>query len=462
MAAAREPYNRCVKPTPSAARIPARGLAPGSPIRGTFRPPGSKSLAQRALLCAALAEGETVLEGVPDDGDVQSAIELVAGLGAEVRRDGAGLVRIGGLPSKAGGPVPRGALDVGESGTLARLATATVALASAPGSAWTLQARGTLLFRRSRPLFDALQEAGVRLLRQNLPATWPVELESVRPPERVRIVEPVSSQEVSALLLALAAHAERRQIEVSGPVPSAPYLALTLRILEQFGAEVHVEPENGKRVLHVRGPLVGTRSPLRVEPDASSAAVALAAAVLSGGEVAVTGIAHDSPQGDVRIVAHLCAFGCDARHEGNVLSARGEPVRGAELDLAGEPDLAPVLAAVAAAAALRAGAESRLGGLATLPGKESDRLSTLKAGLERLGLAVEAGDDFLCVAPGDAEPGAGELDPRGDHRMAFAFALLGLLAPGLRVRDPDCVAKSWRTFWSDLARLGARVETAEV
>jgi 3-phosphoshikimate 1-carboxyvinyltransferase len=130
------------------------------------------------------------------------------------------------------------------------------------------------------------------------------------------------------------------------------------------------------------------------------------------------------------------------------------------LDLAGEPDLAPVLAAVAAGAARRHGASSVLSGLGTLPGKESDRLGGLAAALARLGFAVEAGSDALAIAPGSRPAGPHLLDPRGDHRMAFAFALLGLVVPGVLVRDPGCVAKSWTGFWRDLERLGARLSGA--
>jgi 3-phosphoshikimate 1-carboxyvinyltransferase len=441
---------------PPEPREPARGLAPRSVVRGTFRPPGSKALAQRALLCAALCEAETALEGLSDADDVRAALALVEAAGADVRGAGADRVFVRGRPpGPDDGLAPRATLDIGESGTLARLATALVALASRPRSAWTIEARGSLLLRRSRPLFDALTAAGARILRQNLPGTWPVELESAVPPERVVLRRPASSQEVSALLLALAAHEGARELEVHGAIPSAPYVAMSERVLARFGADVRAGTRDGARIFAVRGPLVAPAAPIAIEPDASTAAVVLAAAVLSGGEVLVPGLARDSVQGDVRIVEHLCAFGCDARHEGDGLSARGAPRHGAELDLAGEPDLAPVLAAVAAGAALRTGAASRLTGLGTLPGKESDRLSTLKVGLERLGLTVEAGDDFLSVAPGDRAPIAGELDPEGDHRMAFAFALLGLLAPGLRVRDPGCVAKSWPSFWGDLERLGA-------
>jgi 3-phosphoshikimate 1-carboxyvinyltransferase len=439
----------------------ALGLGPGSCVRGSFRPGGSKSLVQRALLLAAVAEGTSAIEGVSDAGDVQAALGALGALGVASGRAGESHVRVTGTPPgvhaglAAGGPV-----SVGESGTLARLATALVALASRPGTRWTVTPRGSLVARRSAALFAALRRAGVELARQERAGAWPVELVAALPPAEVTLIDPASSQEVSALLAALAAHAGERVLLVRGPIPSAPYVRLTIDLVTRFGARVACPPVPAEvqRYL-VRGPLRAPAAVLALEPDASSAAVALAAACLTGGELFVPDLGRASSQGDVRIVEHLAAFGCEARSDVDGLRARGSPVRGAELDLGGEPDLAPVLCAVAAAAALRAGASSRLAGLATLPGKESDRLSVLAAGLRALGFAVEVGMDFLCVAPGHAasarEPVL--LDPRGDHRMAFAFALLSALRPGVAVHEPACVAKSWSSFWADLEGLGARL-----
>ncbi len=466
-------YGSRARSLQSAPRMPAPpqvlGLAPASCVQGEFRPAVSKSLAQRALLCASFAHGTSTLAGLgegPAEGDdVRAARGVLAALDVRTEVASAGGLRVAGVPPGTGsGLAAEAVLALGESGTLARLTTALVALAARPGQRWTLAASGSLLFRRSRPLFAALARAGVEIRLQNLPGTWPVELVAATPPAEVTLVEPVSSQEVSGLLAALAAHTGERVLTVRGRIPSAPYLALTIGLLAGFGASVVAEPlasEDGleRRRFRVRGPLEAPSAPLALEPDASSAAVALAAACLSGGALRVPGLGPASLQGDVRIAAYLAAFGCAARADAQGLSAQGFPTRGAELDLSGEPDLAPVLAAVAAAAALRHGASSRLLGLGTLPGKESDRLSVLAEGLATLGLALEVGADSLGIGPGPApEARPRRLDPRGDHRMAFAFALLGLVVPGVRVCDPQCVAKSWASFWSDLERLGAVLE----
>jgi len=457
MAGARAAYNSRPMGRPDAATERILGLEPGGAVRGVFRPGSSKSLAQRCLLAAAVARGETHLQGLALDQDSAAALQLVSDLGVrcETSADGP---RIHGRPPGPAALRARGALDVGESGTLARLATALVALASEPGERWTIRARGSLLFRKSPALFRSLERAGARLAQQNLPGTWPVELVAAAPPAELELLRPQSSQEASALLLALAAHPGTRGLRLLGPLPSAPYLVMTERLLARFHAEVQRRRAGEQELLlTVRGPLVAPGESLRLEPDASSAAVVLAAACLSGGEVRVPGLGRDSLQGDVRIVEHLAAFGCDARHEADALSARGFPLRGAQLDLTGEPDLAPVLAVVAAAAARRSGERSRLAGLATLPGKESDRLGGLAALLGALGFEAAAGPDALEIGPGARRVLAGPLDPRADHRMVFACALLGLLEPGVRCRTADAVAKSWSSFWSDLGQLGARV-----
>jgi 3-phosphoshikimate 1-carboxyvinyltransferase len=236
---------------------------------------------------------------------------------------------------------------------------------------------------------------------------------------------------------------------------------MTLASLSDFGVRVErARTADGER-FDVRGPLCAPEAPVAVEPDASAAAVALAAACLSGGEVLVPGIEPGSRQGDVRAVEHLLAFGCQAFATCEGLWARGAPTRGAELDLEREPDLAPVLAAVAARAARDAGARSRLSGLGTLPGKESSRIEVLAEGLRAVGLAARASADALEIGPGIARASAGARhDPRGDHRMAFAFALLGLSWEGVLVSDPGCVAKSWPAFWEALERAGALVARA--
>lgn len=432
-----------------------------SRVHGAPRLPTSKSLAQRHLIAASLASGETRLEGLPDSDDVRAARGIVRDVFGRVTGEDGDCARISGT-----GPDERlrlaAPLALSESGTLARLVTAVCGLVAEPGVRIALVPSGTLARRSSPALFRALRDAGCTLDDGSGgdAASFAAWLTPGGAPDALRILEPSSSQEVSGLLLGLAASGRTSELAVRGAIPSRPYLDMTLACLRQYGVTVHEEPLDGGTRFRVTGPL---RSPgsVAIEPDASAAAVALAAGALSGGEVRVPGLGSDarSLQGDVRIVEHLAAFGIDAVSEPGELRARGFPTRAAEVDLEREPDLAPVLAAVAAAAALRHGGESRLTGLGTLPGKESSRIAVLAAGLAELGLETEATSDSLRIARGTPHSAPRVLDPAGDHRMAFAFALCSLFLPGVLVAEPGCVAKSWPGFWRDLEAAGAVLES---
>lgn len=433
------------------------GWTPATRVEGDVRPPASKSLAIRAFLAAAAAEGVTRITCDSEAEDVRAARDVAGRLGA-LRALGEDRWEVVGAPADdAGttGPDAGAEFEVRESGTLARLVTALLAFRGPAGARRRVAVAGSLARRASAPLLDALERAGVgvELLHED-PARrgWPLAVRAAAPPDEVVLSRADSSQEASGLLTALAAHAgPARRLRVVGDLPSRPYLAITRGVLERFGARVTDRRDGDDEVFEVRGPLRAPAEEFVVEPDASAAAVALAAGCLSGGAVRIPGLGAGSPQGDVRITEHLAAFGCDARAEADALVAAGAPTRGADLDLAGEPDLAPVLAAVAGVAALRLGAASRLDGLGTLDGKESRRLQVLAEALEAVGCRVAAGDDWLTVAPGARTRGPLVLDPRGDHRMAFAFALLGLEREDLRASNPGCVAKSWPGFWRDLA-----------
>jgi 3-phosphoshikimate 1-carboxyvinyltransferase len=276
------------------------------------------------------------------------------------------------------------------------------------------------------------------------------------PPSDLLLEQPVSSQELSALLLALSAWPDETQIRVVGTLPSRPYVELTRSVLAQFGASVG----GTEACWSVRGPLRAPADPVRIEPDASAAAVLLAAAVVSEGEVRVEGLGNRSAQGDWRIVEFLQALGGECSAEERSLLARGRVQRAACLSLQSHPDLAPVLAGVGAAHAWRGGEALRMEGLGTLPHKESSRIEVLARGFRQAGLEVAHGSDWMQIGPrlaSAAQPV--RLDPAGDHRMVFAFALLGLVRPDTAIAGVDCVRKSWPGFFEELCRLGARLAT---
>jgi len=433
---------------------------------GPLQLPGSKSLAQRALVCAALCGEQTRVEEIGWGDDVAALTKALGGLGVAIEGVGSGSLSIRGRPPGTGDGLFQsvdGGVSLGESGTAGRLLTAVTALCGRIGGAIVLEPAGSLRSRSSPALLETLRVAGAGLTSPDggtgQATGWPLRIEPVVPPADLRLVRPGSSQELSGLLIACAAWPGLRSVTCEGALPSAPYVEMTRSVLSIFGVRVERESLADGRTTRwiVHGPLRSPSRPFVIEPDASAAAVALAAACLSGGDLKIPGLGPDSPQGDVRIATHLEAFGCDAALSDAGLSARVAPTRGVDLDLSGEPDLAPVLAAVAAAVALQHGQGSRLRGLGTLPGKESARIDVLAQGLSRIGLRAEAGPEELTIAPGPGPVAAGiELDPHGDHRMAFCFALLGLLVPGVAVRTPECVAKSWPGFWKDMRHAGLK------
>jgi len=435
-----------------------------SVVRGEWRAIGSKSIAQRAIVCAALASGTTRLVGLPVGDDVAAARRMLAALGVEHHAPTPASLSIVGRPPAWRGGWRAARVDVGESGTLARLAMASLALCSQPGEHVEIHASGSLAKRRSTALIAALERGGVEVLS----SAWPLRLRAIGPPTTLTLERPESSQEASALALALAAYPDENELRIEGGLPSRPYFELTRSVLARFGARVErVDDErtDERESWRVRGPLHAPSEPLAIEPDASLAAVALAAACLSGGACTALGLNASSAQGDVRIVEHLRAFGCSTWSAARGLQASGFPQFGAELDLRGEPDLAPVLAIVAAAAALVApsgSSRSVLRGLETLNRKESRRLDVLSSALRAAGWRADADSASLTIdAPTTRlEQAPLALDSCGDHRMAFAFTLLGLLRAGVVVHDANCVAKSWPSFWRDLGQLGLRSSPA--
>ncbi len=421
--------------------------------------PGSKSIAQRALVAASLGGGATRISGLPDGEDVASCAKLIEDAGATVERLAPAALRIiGRPPGLQRGLAPNAPLELGESGTLARFAIASLAFCARAGTTIELAAGGSLRRRSTPALVRALADAGVEFERRD----WPLRFRAIGPPSDLELVDPSSSQEVSALLIALAAYPDEIRLTVKGAIPSRPYVELTRAVLSRFGVMIASEPSARGELFRVRGPIVAPHDPLEIEPDASLAAVALAAACLSGGELVASGLHASSAQGDVRIAEHLRAFGCVTRFTPGGLAASERPTKGATLDLSGEPDLAPVLAIVAAGAVVaNRSAKTTLLGLDTLPGKESSRIDVLADGLSRAGFGVSSDSRSLSIFSSPKQSsGPLELDPANDHRMAFAFALLGLVRDGVSVRDPECVAKSWPNFWRDLERLGARSHTS--
>lgn len=397
----------------------ARGL------EGHLRVPPSKSLAQRGLLAACLAGPPAGLAPFSPAEDAQLLLEAMRKLGFYIQPEGDGL-RVEGFS-----PAPEAELFLGNNGTGARLLLAQ--LATSPGR-FLLDGVPRLRQRPIAPLVRALRQLGAAIEGERLPLR--VEGRGLTGGQ-VEVDASQSSQFVSALLFLGVRLPQGLVVEVQGQLPSRPYVEMSLEVLKAFGAEVG---GNGTR-FWARGPLKPQL--FAVEGDWSAAAFPLVGAAVAGGEVEVEGVSLKSRQADAVVAELLRRVGCQIWATATGVRVRGPACLPLEADLRHCPDLFPALAVLVA---LRGG---KLTGLGHLAGKESNRVRVMASHLRSLGLPVEAGEDWFQASAGGVPRAPGEpCSPEGDHRIAMALAVAGLVTPGLRLVQPECVAKSWPEFFS--------------
>ncbi len=437
-------------------------IAPGpAPLDAAVRVPGSKYEANRFLIAAALTEGTTRLAGLPEGEDIRAAIAAVGALGGRAARRG-DRVEVRGVPGHASPASPSDPgsptqVSVGESGTLLRFLTA--AAATVPGSI-TITGAGRIRERPVAGLVAALGALGADI--ETTGGFAPLTVRSGRLDGGAASVPATeSSQFASGLLLAAPRAAGAVAVELEGDPVSASYLDLTVSVMARCGVKVERPGPGRYRVTAGARYRPGDH---RISGDWTSAGYFLAAAALAPGRVSVDGLDPESPQGERRFPEVLRRMGCEvseaASEEGVRVTVTGPArLRGVSADMRSMPDAAPTLAAVAAFAE----GATRIQGIGHLRHKESDRIAALADGLRRLGARAAATDDGLVIEPpaGGASLRAAALDAHGDHRIAMAAALTGLRVPGVRVRTPEVVAKSFPGFWGALARLGVRVSGGE-
>ncbi len=417
--------------------------AADGPIDARITLPGSKSLTNRALLAAAMADGRSRLSGVLIADDTERMVAVLRALGVRIdleeSRNRATVYGVGGL-----WPESEVELHCGDAGTVARFITAAV---SAGVGTFRIDGSPRMRQRPMDPLVDALRRLGANIEpldeahpvnRDNLPLR--VHARQLKGGE-VAIDAADSSQFVSALLLAAPLAVDDVLIEVTGHVVSRPYIAMTLDVMAEFGVSA-IQDEN--RYI-VPAPQQYQGCDLKIEPDASTAAYFWAAAAVTGGRVNVEGLQPDSLQGDARFPAVLQRMGCRVECPGKATLVTGPApgsLRGIDVDLCDMPDVAPTLAVIAAFAS----GPTRIRGVANLRIKESDRLTALSEGLKRLGAGVELHDDGLTITP-VAPMHAADIDSHNDHRIAMSFAIAGLRIPGVTIVNPACVSKTFPGFF---------------
>jgi 3-phosphoshikimate 1-carboxyvinyltransferase len=415
-------------------------ISPVGPLDVTIRPPGSKSITNRALVCAALAEGASTLSGALASEDTAVMVQSLKQLGIEVEQDPQrATIHVVGCNGKL--PSTHVDLFVANSGTTVRFLTAMTTL-------------GRGRFRldgvermRERPIGDllaALKDLGADAQSEHQTGCPPVVVKADGlPGGRTSIRGDMSSQFLSGLLM-IAPYAQRGvQLSVEGPLVSRPYVAMTLAVMKSFG--VIMQEDALERFVVSPGRYAGRT--YCIEPDASAASYFFAAAAITGGRVTVEGLSRESLQGDVKMVECLQAMGCDVEYGDETITVTGAPLRGVTVDMNAISDTAQTLAAVA----LFAEGPTTITGIGHNRHKETDRIGDLAVELRRLGATVEEHDDGMTITPGPLR--AAEINTYNDHRMAMSLALVGLRTPGVVINDPGCTEKTYPRFFQDLAGL---------
>ncbi len=413
------------------------------PIEGTIRVPGSKSITNRALLLAALCEGQSKLEGALFSDDTRYMSAALNQLGVAVLGDEkAATFEIDGRGASFS--VAEAELFLGNAGTATRFLTAALCLGNG-----TFFVDGIPRMRQ-RPIGDllgALRALGAEILSSN--DCVPLEIRAHGlDGGAVSIRGDASSQFLSALLLIAPKTRNGLEISIDGPLFSKPYVEMTLRMLRQWGA---VASEENLRRFVVPGNQELRAQNYRVEPDASSASYFFAAAALTGGKIRVKNLGKGALQGDIEFVDVLQNMGCTVKKAENYTEVQGPAegkLRGVSVDMNAISDCVPTLAAIAPFA----DSPVEIVNVAHIRGKETDRIAALVKELSRLGVKVEERPDGLLIHPAKKLKRAA-IKTYDDHRMAMSFAITALRSPGIEIRDPGCVMKTFPDFFERLEKL---------
>lgn len=428
-----------------------RLVLPGvSRAHGRIILPGSKSISNRTLLLAALAQGSTCLDGLLASDDTHVMLQALDQCGIRVDRTGPEQVVVHGACPFPGRTAE---LFLGNAGTAIRSLTATLAVM---GGDYTLSGIARMHERPIGDLVDALRSWGCQVDYLGSPGYPPLRigLATLQYGQPIRVKGNVSSQFLTALLMAAPIVAgatgndQNIVIEVDGELISQPYIYITLRLMEQFG--VTVRHEGWQRFEIAAGARYSSPGRLAIEGDASSASYFMALGALGGGPLRIEGAGSASIQGDIGFADVVEAMGATVAHEANAITvsspgvAGGFRLRAFNLDF----NLIPDAAMTAAAMALFADGPCTLRNIASWRVKETDRIAAMHAELEKLGARVESGPDWLRVHPlAPDEWRQAEIVTYDDHRMAMCFSLAAFGPVPVTILDPDCVSKTFPDYF---------------
>ena len=404
--------------------------------------PGSKSYTNRALLISALADGRSRLCGALESDDTRYMAGALSALGVRIGVDSESTLTVDGAGGRI--PVPNANLFVGNSGTAARFLTGYASLGI---GTYTLDGAPRMRERPIQDLIDGLRLLGVNVRSLAGNGCPPVVVDASgleggltqMPGDR-------SSQYLSALLMVAPYARKDVEIQITGNLVSRPYIDMTLRIMRDFRVVVDTRDPN---VYHVKAGQRYTPARYPIEPDASNASYFFAAAALTGGRIKVRNLSRASAQGDVGFVDVLGRMGCAVSSRPDGIEVRGpERLAGIDVDMNAMPDVVQTLCALAPFAS----GPVTVRNIANLRIKETDRIAAVTAELTRLGVRADVRPDSLTVYPA-ARIRPSEIDTYEDHRMAMSMALIGLKAPGIAIRNPACVEKSFPSYFQCLDRL---------
>ena len=411
------------------------------PLDAAVHVPGSKSLTNRALLIAALANGETRLTNALFSDDTRYFARALQTLGFDVLLDEASReMTITGLGGKI--PAKKAELFVGNSGTTARFLSAFLTLGNGE---YVLDGEPRMRERPIGDLVDALRQLGVEMEAANHYPPVEIFAKGLQG-GKIKIAGNISSQFLSALLMVAPCAESPVEIELTTHLNSKPYVDMTTAVMKDFGVEIE---RQGYEHFTIHPNSYSQVSTYPIESDASAASYFFAAPVICGGTVKVENISRNTVQGDIAFLDILQEMGCEIHEGDNLIEATGtSKFDGVDVDLRDIPDTAQTLAAIAPFAS----SPTRIRGIASARVKETDRIHATCTELARLGVRVEEHEDGMTIHPVEKMRPA-VIQTYNDHRMAMAFSLIGLRFDGITIENPSCVSKTFPHFFEVLESL---------
>jgi len=420
-------------------------IPPIMTAQGAVDLPGSKSISNRVLLLAALSDGVTEVKDLLKSDDTDRMLDALKALGIKIETTGDKAYRVTGCGGRF--PSSSAKLFLGNAGTAFRPLTAALALS---GGQFELSGVPRMHERPIGDLVDALRQLGANIRYLGKEGFPPLQISSAMlAGDLVQVRGNVSSQFLTGLLMALPLLGRAVSVEVIGELISKPYIEITLAMMARFG--VNVERQGWQRFVVFGGLHYKSPGTVYVEGDASSASYFLAAGAISGGPVRINGVGDESIQGDVRFADALALMGAQIKKGSNWIEAsapKDSSLNAIDLDCNHIPDAAMTLAVTA----LFAKGKTVLRNIASWRIKETDRISAMSSELRKLGAEVEEGADYITITP-PAKIRNAAIDTYDDHRMAMCFSLAAFGGAGVRINDPECVAKTFPDYFSVFSRV---------